>query len=295
MTKKRVKIVESFREDFVVKSFLDEKLTKVRNPAIFREYDSSGNLITEITYGHGGDLSEKYSYRWIDGKLAEKTTYFTEDEVAESDIYHYSAGKIDHVVKAYSEGFEEIIRYSYDDQGRLISKITDEDGEREVISYDGNSKKIELFDEDDELIEIVHQTYNGEGHLISELVENPKEGQISRQEYEYQQGRLTKQIEKGRNGQILKETQTQYDPDGNPIEIRTKEGENITVLKMEFDTQGNEITQIEIFNEYLSHQVKRSYDEWGNVLETHVEAFGDDGTQTMMYSIYYEYQFFEEN
>ncbi|MBN2745594.1 MAG: hypothetical protein JXR34_02625 [Bacteroidales bacterium] len=295
MTKKRIKTVESFREDFIVKSIMDEKLTKVRNPAIFREYDLDGNLITEISYGHGGDLSEKYGYRWDSGKLTEKTTYFSEDEVAETETYHYSGDKIDFIKKTYAEGFEETIRYNYDNQGRIVSKITDEDGEKELIDYDNNIKKIQRFDEDDTLMEVVQQTLNVDGKVISEVVEIPNEGHFSRHDYEYFQDKIVKQAEKDRDGQTIKEIATQYDDDKKPIEIQTIEGENITVLKMEYDAQGNEIGQTEIFNEEISHQVRRNFDEWGNVLETHVEIFGEEGILTMNYSIYYNYQFFEED
>ena len=101
MSDKKIKITKATRFDYTIESFQDEEIKIVENPAYYREYDDNGNLTEETIYGPGGYISEKYSFVYNDGKVAEQKTWLDETTVAEYQIFEYEGGKLVKIITKY--------------------------------------------------------------------------------------------------------------------------------------------------------------------------------------------------
>jgi len=148
MAKRKIKIAKAIRFDYTIQSFQDEEISIVENPAFYREYDEEGNMTQEIVYGPGGYLSEKYSFVYKDGKMVEQIVYMDEDTIAEHLFIKYQEDTILEQITKYQEG-EDITKWSYDGEGRVISKITydeDEESEKLIYEYENNTIRKQAYD-----------------------------------------------------------------------------------------------------------------------------------------------------
>lgn len=296
MSKRKIKKIESFREEFIVQSIMDEELTTVKNPAVNKEFDEDGNLILEIQYSFGGAISEKYSYRFQNGKMVEKNTYFDEEEIAETEIYEYENDKISKLTKKYNEGYEEEFRFEYNAQGKLISKkSTEEDGEKQIYEYSSNETEVKSYNEDGELISSEKSIFDDKQNLIKSISQNFDLETFTNTEYQYDENNnVILEIEKDESENVIQVIKTEYDSKGRPSKTITKSDKNSTILTLEYDEFDNEIHQLEVDEDgEVNYNVKRKYDKEGNIIETNVEIFGHGVEQDMVYNIYYNYEFFD--
>jgi hypothetical protein len=293
MAKRKVKELKSVREELVLESLHDEELTPTTFPALHRVFDEEGRLLLEETYGMDGQLAEKFTYRYENNLVAEKGTWMDENELAEKEVFFYKGDKLDYIIKSYNEGYEEKIILTYDAENRLLSrKPEDDEGESEEISYGDNTKTIVKHDEFGELSTTEKLYFDKKNQLIQKEVHDHIEDETTTHHYRYDSnGNIIQEEIKNHRGEktII---ETSYNDKQLPIQIITTSADGKTILDLSYDDSGNEIAQVEMDGENMSHKVSRKYDDDGNILETHVELFGNGQDISRIYTLKYAYEFF---
>jgi len=94
----------------------------------------------------------------------------------------------------------------------------------------------------------------------------------------------------------MQRIENEFDEKGKQRSMKITTPESVSFIKFEYDEAGNEIYQLET-NEQgeINHQVRRNYDNEGNLLDSDVEMFYHGQGMDSHYEIKYEYTFFEEN
>jgi len=297
MAKRKIKITKATRFDYTIQSFQDEEISIVENPAFYREYDESGNMINEIVNGPGGYLSEKYSFVYRDKKMVEQLIYMDEDTVAEHQFFEYQNDKIIKQITKYQEGEDEII-WSYDDKGRILSKTTYDEGDetnKTTYEYQANTIHIKEYDSNELILNQVN-SFDDKARIVEQKTINLIEEEKSITTFEYSDtGALLREVQTTLEGDLIQSIENKYNEKGQMIEVLTSTQDSITKLEIKFDEDGNEVYQLET-NEKgeINHQVARSFDSEGNLLATEVELFYHGLGMDSHYEIKYEYEFFEE-
>ncbi len=297
MGKSKIKTAKATRFDYTVRSIRDEEIEIVENPAYYREYDEEGNLTMEVIYGPGGYLSEKYGFVYKDGKTVEQLTYLDEETVAEHQFIEYHGDKISKIVTKYEEGFQDETLFTYDEKGRLLSKITyddGEEGEKQINDYQGDMLVEKYFDEYGNLEKQVFVRTDSEGRITDSKTEFSEDDSYEEVRYEYdEEGKVLSEKHSGTYDKAVKDIFYRYDEKGNLTETETRSTEGTVVVEITYDKAGNEVGQIEKNEDgELNHKVKRKFDSAGNVTEIEVEIFNHGLEIDQHYLIKYEYEFY---
>jgi YD repeat-containing protein len=298
MSDKKIKITKATRFDYTIESFQDEEIKIVENPAYYREYDENGNLTEETIYGPGGYISEKYSFVYNNGKVAEQKTWLDETTVAEHQFFEYEGDKLVKIITKYEEGYSDETRLEYDDKGRLVSKITfddGEEGEKQLTEYNGNGQTTIKYDEYGNKESEETTETDDKGNVTYRKIIDFNEETEEETRYEYDSsGKITGEEHSGNYEGAGRTVENFYDEKGRLIKTITKTTDgNQTILEIGYDENGNEITQVEKNDAgELNHTVKRNYDENGNVVDTEVEIFNHGYDMDQHYVIKYEYVYY---
>lgn len=298
MSKQKIKIAKATRFDYTIQSFQDEEISIVENPAFYREYDEDGNMTLEIIYGPGGYLSEKYAFVYKNGKMIEQIVYMDEDTIAEHQFIKYQEDKLFEQITKYQEG-EDITKWTFDNEGRIISKITydeDEEGEKLLYTYENNTVRKQIYDSGELEIDEV-EILDDKGRVTENRTINNVEENYVITTYEYSpKDEVLIEIQKTEEGKLIQKIENEFDANGKQTTMKITTPDSFSLTKFEYDEAGNEIYQVET-NEQgeVNHQVQRSFDHEGNLLESSVELHYHGQGMDARYEIKYDYSFFEEN
>ncbi len=214
-------------------------------------FDSAGNLRMESIYGGDGSLMFYYIYSYGDG--------------AESSVVSYAADgtEIDRASTVVDERGYVVEDWSYNyEDGRLG---------RNRYEYDeaGNAVRIDSYDSDGELEEIILRAYDEQGNVINEDRGLSLDDMDTHMEYEYDgQGNLIKQVETF-GGEDRLETIYERDEKGNTIYAAQYhgEGELSWYSTYEYDNTGN-LTKVTDYDENgnITCETLFEYDEEGNLI-----------------------------
>lgn len=238
----------------------------VTNYQQFVPSSALGYSVTKINY----TFDEK-------GNLTEETTYLQNNEFGRKYRYYYDA--MGNAVKTV--GFEE------NDKKKTVSSLTlNDDGE--VLN--------------DKYIEFAQNRYYKDTIIEREYVMQIKNINDSTQDYSFYEKskpkEVTRSIKKYRNGNLMSkkdhsgkpwgddETTYEYDSHNNLI-MERQTGLFPMAWKWKYDEKGNNIYwQVDNAKENILNEIKRTFDEYGNVTE---EVLIENGKITDKGSAKYEY------
>ncbi len=219
------------------------------------EYDSHGNLLSSDTDTY------KYTYNG-DGTVREITRSGSRECVYS---YKYDSDKrISQIstVNADSGSDEDVIKFTYNNSGKLIS--AQNGSKKAAFSYDGSGRLIkkEVTDSDGYILSDIFE-YNDRGELIRTTMSQDENGMAdSTEEYQYDKnGALTKKVSKNFRG-MTEEYEYKNDEHGNPIEIKYTEKEHDEISYSSTETYSYEYgaKKIVVVGKTGRGGVKRTYE-----------------------------------
>lgn len=268
----------------------------------FTLYNEEGNILEEVQYGSQLEMSEKNRYLYDDkGRVSGMMLIDEANDVLEDKRIEWSdADRMEREVTRYLDGSEMTVSYHYDDQGRLIRRITaDEDGEvegREIYHYEGdNLVKVEKYNEDDRLIYKQEDIYIGKERSESMifLMEDPDDKVVRVIKYN-DRGQRSAEMVYDRKDRLIEKNLYEVDDQGRLVKMVEENATRKNITEFLYDDSGNNIKeQVETDRDgNLNHRVLRTYDADGNQLETRVIMPIGNTDETREYSIIFEYEYY---
>jgi YD repeat-containing protein len=137
---KKIRSVTVTRHDYVIRNINEEEPDIREYPHLFTEYNLAGQPVKEVKYDRSGGFEEMLAFEYNDaGQLITESYFQAEDEVAEKKYFEWNdAGQVTASRKEYLDGSVDHTRYFYDEEGRLIRRVTtseDEEEETEEFEY----------------------------------------------------------------------------------------------------------------------------------------------------------------
>ncbi len=267
------------------------------------EYDQNGNVLKTMAFNHAGEVNEHYVNKYDEkNNLIEELNYFDEQELAEHRFFIYNeAGKITEEKVIYMEGGENIVHYSYDEQGNLIKRQqTDIDGEieeTEILDFiNGKLVLAVQTDGENKLMSKREYAYNEEGKIINYIFTAADEDGSFRTEYYYdEKGIREKTLKYNAKGQLVEKNLFTTDDHDNVVEIYEENTRSIKTTRFTFD-ENNRIIKQEEYNrdEELLMSIERTYNDDGKLAESLVYTQDPAENIRSMFATKYEYLYYEE-
>jgi len=195
---KKIKSIAITQYDYIIRDFRDEELDIHGHPHHFTEFDRNGHPLKEIKYDRKGDFEEMFSFEYDEkGLLVRESYYPEEDMAAEETTYEWdSKGLLVNSIKHYLEGSADTTTYFYDDNHRLVKKITaseDEEPQEEIFEYEGEPHDAQgIADEQDTNHRI---TRNENGQVILEEVYSDEEVLLTKIERKFNEDGNPSEVE----------------------------------------------------------------------------------------------------
>lgn len=297
--KKKIKSIEAVRYQSIIESIHDSEMKIIEFPTSYKEYDQDQNLIVDSNWDHNGNLSEKITYAFEEGKKVGECVFMDEEEVAEEYTYEYDdEGKVSKAIVKYYDGHEETCTYTYNEEKQIVSKIfvddEDEEGDREEFEYtDG---KIVKYIKNGDFGPEEETSQKWENGLLAEKDQNLiLEEEHVWTSFEYNDKKqLIESKEIKDNGQATNLHHYHYNEQGLLETEFQQNGKARHTTQYTYDEMGNETLVEDIMeNGNVNYRVKRGYDEDGNVVESSVEMYTPEMMMESQYSVKYTYNFFD--
>ncbi|MGM0497480.1 MAG: hypothetical protein ACQESJ_06140 [Bacteroidota bacterium] len=264
----------------------------------YKEFDKHGNLIKEIHY-RDGEISQKMTYKFNeDQKKTEYENYDAkEDEVSYRQNIEYNRKGKKITEKRYNGSEYFKLNYEYNENGDLHrilkKKKTGEDQyelqEKRIFEHNGNTKKISVLDQQDNLVKKIVNEYDDEGHLIKESEYSPEEERIKKFLTEYNQNGQKVLEEKYQKDNFIYKKQYEYDRNGNLVEVQKEQPEEEFVISKVYEYSQENISKemwLEDMDDKYSHK-KFIFDDEG-ILDK-VEVYYAIYQYHILYTFDYEF------
>ncbi|HRZ42321.1 MAG TPA: hypothetical protein P5228_06415 [Bacteroidales bacterium] len=303
MEERKIRMERGYRNDFTIRSVVDEEVDIVRYLYLEKEYDENGNLLTEKTLDEEGNYQEFTTYGYDErNRRILVQNHFDEEEI--TDTTHFEFGEGEQPVGArrvYADGSEDSILYTYDPQGNLIErKVVNEDGDiEELVVRRYNMNHQEVFYERTEQGEVVfreEQEYNTAGKPVRVVLWEGDTDRTTEHRVIYDDDGYQKRLEKYNDtGRLVAVTEILRQEEGRPLEVSDQAEGGASRTLFTYDDQGRAVLQQEFNAEDLMiNEIIRSYDEAGNLITTEVTSDRQGLGMNMHYRIDYEYLYFSE-
>jgi len=266
----------------------------------FTEYSEEGLPLVDIDYNEFGEIEQKIMNSFSGKLKVETKVYQSDDELTEWKTFEYTEeGLLLSEMLHYQDGSVDTIHYSYDEQKRLISKITvnsDEEQEARIEWLYDNGKLISetAFNDENKMIVRNTNTWDTEGILVESLVEE-FDGKLRawRKHFFDPDGNRIKTLRYNHKDQLIEISKFFYE--GNLL-VRIEDEDQLrkNLVIMEYDEKGNVVKQTETDKaEELVSSVYRTFDEDNRPLTSRVYMSGHGLRQDQNYLLTYMYDFFD--
>lgn len=263
------------------------------------EFDPEGRQLKESSWDLNGEYEQLLVSEYDEkGQLAKQDVYFDERHLSETRTFTYDdQGRLIKQVAEYIEGGKEEMLCHYNPDGMLVRReYLGEDGEEEALEINEFEEKKLLRSERTEYGEVVYsreRTYE-DGLLVRETITEDQVETVI--EMGYNGGELPETEREIVNGKLKESRKLSYDESGRPIREEAVKNGVVHTSVYQFDDAGNELFREETLPDgSLVMRVRRSTDEYGNLLDTEVEAntqgFGID----RHYKYIYEYTYHQQD
>jgi YD repeat-containing protein len=291
-----MKSVKSFRANHI--SDLEEN--QIREKEFihqFTQFDENGFPMEVTTYNPDGTVEHKYKYRYTsEGKVIDEMLLEADDEVTEHRSMVYdSDGKLSKEFIHYLDDSADVLIYTYDSEGRLISRRSiDNEGETGnylVNVYSG--KQLVSESEYDIAGEIITQrkiVYDENGKITEEIFRTPEQNYHIL--YSYDESGTASVSRKYNEDKHLTERNTfTYNTEGRLSESMEETSSGIEITYIKYDEAGNIILQEEKSEDGgLMSCIERTYDSSNRLLTTSVLSQRPGPNAPQHYRIRYEFE-----
>ncbi len=261
----------------------------------FKEFDRNGNVIKEEYYRRG-DINQELSYKYNQNQ--DKTEYVNysveEDEVRFKQTIDYNSQGKKVRERRFNGSEHRVIDYKYNSAGKLSNIIKkDRKGnlvQKRVFSYEGNTAKIRVLNNKDQLISRIVNKYDDNGNLIENLEYNPNGKRTKKITYKFNDNNKKIEEIKYQKGNFIYRKEFAYNNNNQLVEIQKEQPKDkIHISKIfEYNSEGNlskEMWYDSMAEEY-SHK-KYSYNNRGIVKKA--EVYYALYNSRMLYRYNYEF------
>jgi hypothetical protein len=264
-------------------------------------FDSKGNVVEHIQYFLDGSIEDRVVNEYSnEGKLLEEILIDQDGETAERRTMEYDEkGRPAREIKHYQDGAQDFITYSYNEAGHLAEKIYGDDSgwteKRELHTYE-NDRLISMqeFDEEEKLIGKTTVVYDSEGK-VEESSEWPAGEQGGRKVTIYNEKGLIETIKQySETDKLIARFTYSYNERDQVTDITEETQAGTSTSHTAYDEKGLPIMREEFSeNEELNHRVERTFDDDGNLINSHVFINGRGRHVNQHYIERVAYTFFD--
>lgn len=145
-----------------------EVTVPVQQKVSARSIEVEGPLCITRTFDYNkdvGSLGGEYNYVYADNKLVSEsyTGFFSSGEYTTNYIYTYSGDLITSIVIEHFGGTENILTFTYDDEGRVLTWHNDSNL---TFTYEYEGLEVRRYNGDNVLVSL--QVYDTDGNLLNE-------------------------------------------------------------------------------------------------------------------------------
>ena len=269
----------------------------------YTEHDRNGQTLSQSSFTADGLLAEKITRAYDDkGKVIREDYYSGEDELSESNSYERDAkGLVTKEIKKYLDGSTDVTSFTYGENDHLVEKVTlDEEGvlfQTEKFTWeDDRLVKHEVFDEEDNLIELDENAYDGEGHVTMHRRKDEETGENYKLTSKFNSAglKITDHLY-DEEGELVETTRYSYDKDHKLIHSAVESEEKKSTTTYFYDDRGNNLGQEEVNDQGDQILwVENSYDASNNIENSVIFANGRGLSMSQHYELRYEYEWFGE-
>jgi len=287
-----------------IKSYRANNITELEETEIrekefvhqFTEFDDNGRPVEVITYLPDGSVEHRYKYQYnSEGKLIDELLIEADDEVTEHRSMEYNAqGQLIKEYIHYLDGTADQLIYTYDTQGRLLSKkCIDSDGITGnffVNVYEGDLLVSESeYDVDGEIITQRKIVYGDEDKITEEVFRTPEENYHILYSYD-ESGSASVRRKYNEDKHLTERNTFTYNAEGLLSESMEESSSGIEITYITYDPSGNIILQEEkTENGELLSSLQRTFDSSNRVLTTVVNSLRPGQHVSQNYRIRMEY------
>ncbi|MEI7981055.1 MAG: hypothetical protein WCI71_05350 [Bacteroidota bacterium] len=185
---KKIKTATVTQNDFIIRAVTDEELDIRGHLSHFTEYDQNGHVLKEIKYDRTGHFEGMHLFAYDDKGFVVTESYFPEvDQEAEKTTFENDeSGTVLKSLKQYLDGSVDTTLFLYDDNKRLVKKITsaDDDEPEEVEVFEEGETIPEEMTPDEEDTD-TRITRNDKGQIVLEESFSDDEELLTRVERKY--------------------------------------------------------------------------------------------------------------
>ena len=267
------------------------------------EFDAKGNLTEQSVYTQDGVLVERIINEFdANGFLIREKYLADADETSEEKSFQRDdKGLVLKEFKHYNDGSFDTTTYEYDNQYRIVSKVTmNDEGEIEqkiLNEYrDDFLVKTQTFDGENNLVQLDEFKYDEKGNSVEHKKIDNESGTNAFIVTSYNHhGRKKEEITYDEDGDIINETSYAEDEKGRLLNIIEEGSEKDFAIKFTYDEQDNIIHQEELSNQGKQLvSVKREFDKDNNLIRSEVYIDGQGQTLPQHYEVCIEYTFYDE-
>ncbi|MBE0662446.1 MAG: hypothetical protein IH597_08255 [Bacteroidales bacterium] len=267
------------------------------------EFNAKGNLTEQSVYTQDGALVERIinEYDANDFLINEKYMADANETSEEKSFERDEKGLILREFKHYIDDSVDTTTYQYDNQYRIISKVTvNDEGEIEQKVFneyrDDFLVKTQIFDGENKLLQLDEFKYDEKGNSVEHRKVDNESGTNAFIVTSYNSlGRKKEEITYDEDGDIISETSYAEDEKGRLLNIIEESSEKDVAIKFTYDEQDNIIQQEEISNQGKQLvSVKREFDKENNLIRSEVYIDGQGQTLPQHYEVNVEYTFYED-
>lgn len=271
-----MKYVKSYRAN----NISDLKESEIREREFdyqHTELDESGLPVQVITFNPDGTVEHSYKYAYnSEGRVIDELLLEADDEIAEHRSMEYNTeGQLVKEYIHYLDGTADVLNYTYDQQGRLLSKRSI-DSEGETGNYLVNVYDEELLVSETEYDiagEIITQRkilYDEDRKITEEIFRTPEENYHIIYNYD-EDGHASVRRRYNEDKHLTERNTFTYDTEGRLSESMEESSSGIEITFIGYDDAGNIIAQEEKTEDgKLLSSVHRSYDSTNRLLTTTV-------------------------
>jgi len=297
--KKQIKSAMTFRKELGSEETSESEGTEILIQQV--KYDAKGSVLEHIQYFPDGTIEDRVVNEFsAEGKLLEEVLFDPDGEIAERRTMEYDGkSRPAKEIKHYQDGTRDFITYRYDEAGHLVEKIYGDDTgwtekREEYIFEEGHLVKVQEFDEEDKLTGETNIVYNEEGN-IEESSEWPASDMGGRKVTIYSDKGLIEVIKQySDSNKLIARFTYIYDEKDQLTDISEETQAGTNTSHTSYDEKGLALMREEhSANEELNHRVERTFDEDGNLLNSHVFVNGRGRHINQHYIERIEYVFFD--
>lgn len=266
------------------------------------DFDPEGRVLLQCTYSASGLIVEKVVFRYDDKGRPVHETYYSDDmDPSEEKSFEYDGtGKVSFEKKHYLDGSFDTVRYHYNEDGQLLSKVTvndeGEEEQQETLTYlEGRLATREIRDAAGDVIFLEELEYDDKGNVVSHLRKDDSTGEYFRLKVYYNpDGRKEKEELYDEEGELTDTTHFETDQEGRVVRTVEEDGESRKIRQFRFDAAGNNLGYEETDGSGdRKVVVEHTYDADNNPLSSLVFVNGGYRVQSQHYELKYEHQWFD--